>query len=146
MNYKQNVKLKNINFEKVSEGFHDIKFVEFLTQSQPVKIIEWTGIQNGRNAHFKLWFFGWRNFKVSHEAYKKNNKMLYFIDRGIDLPFGLSSWEHQHIVEKEKDIVLVKDIVNYSHPSKFIGILLYPMLVFPIIIRKILYKLYFRKN
>ena len=146
MNYKQNVKLKNINFEKVSEGFHNIKFVEFLTQSQPVKIIEWTGIQNGKKAHFKLWFFGWRNFKVSHEAYQKNNKILYFIDRGIDLPFGLSSWEHQHIVKKEKDTVLVKDIVNYSHPNKFIGIILYPMLVFPIIIRKILYKLYFIKN
>jgi len=40
MKYKQNVKLKNVSFEKVSSGFHDIKLVKFLTQSQPVKIIE----------------------------------------------------------------------------------------------------------
>ena len=146
MKYKQNVKLKNISFEIVSLAFHSIRLVEFLTQSQPVKIIEWTGIQNGNKAHFKLWFFGWKNFKVMHDAYQKSDNSLYFIDRGIDLPLGIKSWEHQHIVKKEHEMVIIKDIINYSHSNRYIGFLLYPILIFPIIIRKILYKLYFFKS
>ena len=145
MKYKQNVKLKNVSFEKVSSGFHDIKLVKFLTQSQPVKIIEWSGIQNGNNAHFKLWFFGWKNFKVEHEAYQKKEDRLYFIDRGVDLPLGIKSWKHQHIVERDNKKIVIKDIVNYSHSNRFVGYFLYPILIFPIVIRKILYKLYFLK-
>ena len=66
MRYNQIVSLKNINFNIVSKSFREIKFVNFLISFQPVKIINWEGVENNKKAHFKLWFLGWRNFKVKH--------------------------------------------------------------------------------
>ena len=62
MIYKQNVILKKTDFDKVVKSFHSIKIVKFLTRFQPVKIINWSGIQNNDKAYFKLWFFGWKKF------------------------------------------------------------------------------------
>ena len=101
MNYNQTVTIKNINFKKVSTAFHSIKLVKFLINFQPVKIIEWSGIEDDKIAYFKLWLFGWKNFKVKHQEYKLNNNELSFIDKGIVLPLGIKSWKHKHIIIKE---------------------------------------------
>ena len=145
MNYNQKVKIKNITFEKVSSAFHSIKIVEFLTKFQPVQIIEWSGIENGKMAHFKLWFFGWKNFKVKHESYMKSNNELFFIDRGIELPLGVKYWKHKHIIKRNGEGVIIQDLVSFSHANIFMEYLLFPILMFPIIIRKLFYKIYFWK-
>ena len=145
MNYNQKVKIKNITFEKVSLAFHSIKIVKFLTGFQPVQIIEWSGIENGKMAHFKLWFFGWKNFKVKHESYMKSNNELFFIDRGIELPLGVKYWKHKHIIKRNGEDVIIQDLVSFSHANIFMEYLLFPILMFPIIIRKLFYKIYFWK-
>ena len=145
MNYNQKVKIKNIAFEKVSSAFHSIKIVKFLTGFQPVQIIEWSGIENGKRAHFKLWFFGWKNFKVKHESYMKSNNELFFIDRGIELPLGVKYWKHKHIIKRNGEGVIIQDLVSFSHANIFMEYLLFPILMFPIIIRKLFYKIYFWK-
>ena len=145
MNYNQKVKIKNITFEKVSSAFHSIKIVKFLTGFQPVQIIEWSGIENGKIAYFKLWFFGWKNFKVKHESYMKSNNELFFIDRGIELPLGVKYWKHKHIIKRNAEGVIIQDLVSFSHANIFMEYLLFPILMFPIIIRKLFYKIYFWK-
>ena len=137
MNYNQKVKIKNIAFEKVSSAFHSIKLVEFLTSFQPVQIIEWSGIENEKIAYFKLWFFGWKNFKVKHESYMKSNNELFFIDRGIELPLGIQHWKHKHIIKRNAEGVIIQDLVSFSHSNIFMEYLLFPILMFPIIIRKL---------
>jgi len=145
MKYKQTVEIDNICFEKATNEFKNINFVKFLTKLQPIKIINWEGIKNNDEAFFKLWFFGWKNFKVKHINYKFNDKELTFIDYGTELPFGLKSWEHQHTLKNSSNGIIIIDSLKIKHSKNFIGIILYPMLVFPIILRKILYKIYFRK-
>ena len=145
MNYNQKVEIKNITFEKVSSAFHSIKIVKFLTGFQPVQIIEWSGIENGKIAYFKLWFFGWKNFKVKHESYMKSNNELFFIDRGIELPLGIKYWKHKHIIKRNGEGVIIQDLVSFSHANIFMEYLLFPILMFPIIIRKLFYKIYFWK-
>ncbi len=146
MNYNQKVKIKNITFEKVSSAFHSIKIVKFLTSFQPVQIIEWSGIENGKIAYFKLWFFGWKNFKVKHESYMKSKNQLFFIDRGVDLPLRIQCWKHKHIIKRNGEGVIIQDLVSFSHTNIFMEYLLFPILMFPIIIRKLFYKIYFWKN
>ena len=146
MNYNQTVKIKNINFQKVSTAFHSIKLVKFLTNLQPVKIIEWSGIENQKTAYFKLWLFGWKTFKVKHQEYKLNDNELSFIDKGIVLPLGIKSWEHTHIVEGVGENTIIRDLVYFSHTNILMEYLLFPILMFPIIIRKLFYKIYFSKN
>ena len=146
MKYTQNVKIKDVDFEIVKQAFHSIKFVEFLVSFQPVKITSWAGITNGEIADFKLWFFGWKRFKVKHEKYKVSKKQLSFIDRGFETPLGIKSWEHTHIVDYDGKDTIIKDIVYFSHSSKYMGYFLFPILIFPIVIRRLLYKIYFIKN
>ncbi len=145
MIYKQTVSIKNANFDKVCNSFHDRKFVDFLTSLQPVKIISWTGIENDKIAFFKLWFFGWRDFKVKHSEYTIENNILSFKDIGQELPFGLTSWNHKHTVKKDKDKILIVDVIKIKHKNLILGYILLPMLVVPIFIRKFLYPLYFYK-
>ncbi len=145
MQYSQVVGLKDLKYKDVEAAFHDIHFVKFLTSFQPVKIIQWEGIKTDKVAYFKLWFFGWKDFKVKHQDYKKRSSFLSFIDKGFVLPFGLTFWEHKHTVEKVDSKILVKDLLEFSHGSKVLEYLLFPILVSPIFIRKILYHLYFNK-
>ena len=73
MQYSQVVGLKDLKYKDVEAAFHDIHFVKFLTSFQPVKIIQWEGIKTDKVAYFKLWLFGWKDFKVKHQEYKLNN-------------------------------------------------------------------------
>ena len=113
MRYNQIVSLKNINFKIVSKSFREIKFVNFLISFQPVKIISWEGVENNKKAHFKLWFFGWKNFKVKHSDFSLSDETLTFTDKGEVLPFGLTNWNHIHTV-KEKIIILLFMILYLS--------------------------------
>jgi len=145
MRYNQIVSLKNINFNIVSKSFREIKFVNFLISFQPVKIINWEGVENNKKAHFKLWFLGWRNFKVKHSDFSLSDETLTFTDKGEVLPFGLTDWNHIHTVKKNNNNTIIYDSLSFNHPNKLIGFLLYPILVSPIFLRKILYPLYFKR-
>jgi ligand-binding SRPBCC domain-containing protein len=145
MKFYQKVKIKNTKFEDVINSFHDIKFIKFLTYLQPIKIINWDGIQNDKLAFFKLWFLGWKNFKVKHSNYKNNTDELSFTDRGIELPLGLKSWHHDHIIINNENEILIIDSLNIKHSNTLIGYIIFPFLILPIFIRFFLYKIYFRK-
>ena len=67
------------------------------------------------------------------------------IDKGIELPLGLRSWSHKHTIKKNQSHVLIIDCLNIKHSNKLFGYILYPILIFPIIIRIFLYKIYFKK-
>ena len=146
MVYRQKVIIKRISIDKVIDAFHDINFVKFLISFQPVKIVHWSGITNGLIAELKFWFIKWNSIKVEHQKYEKTNKKLYFVDRGIGLPLGLNHWKHEHIVEKMGENIIIKDRLDFSHDSIFIGYILYPILVIPIFLRKTLYPIYFYIN
>ncbi len=146
MKYYQTVKLSKVDFKIVNKAFNDINFVKFLTSFQPVKIINWSGIEDDKMAFFKLWFLGWNNFKVKHSNYIKNKNELSFIDEGVELPLGLKSWHHKHIVEKKGNGTIIIDSLTIEHTNSLIGYILLPMFISPIIIRKILYRIYFFKK
>ena len=76
---------------------------------QPVKIINWDGTYDGAEAHMKFWFFGWKDFKVTHGENRSEKNLFSFKDIGSVLPFGLSKWEHTHIVLKKENNVEIVD-------------------------------------
>ncbi len=87
MVYNQQVILKDVKVSDVIQSFHDRKFVDFLTALQPVKILNWDGIESGKVASFSFWFFGWRTMKVVHEEYEAKDTYLQFVDKGLNLTF-----------------------------------------------------------
>ena len=143
MVYNQQVILKDVKVSDVIQSFHDRKFVDFLTALQPVRILNWDGIESGKVASFSFWFFGWRIMNVVHEGYKAEDTYLCFIDKGIKLPFGLDNWNHQHVVEIQGDNVIIIDNVRMHSESRIKLFFIYPIMIFPILIRKITYKIWF---
>ena len=144
MKYTQNVILNN-DFSIVKNSFQDIKFLQYLIRWQPVKLISWDGIKNNDKAHLKIWFLGWKDFKVIHKFNEESDIILSFTDIGNHLPLGLSHWEHHHIIKKKNTKVVVTDDLKFEHQYYLIGLLLYVPLIFPIFIRKFFYKIYFKK-
>ncbi len=146
MIYKQKVTIKNVQYLEVVSEFQNLKFIKFLIKWQPVKIIKWNGIYNNDKAHFKFWFLKWHNFKVVHQLYNFNEDQLSFEDKGTKLPLGLKSWNHKHKVVRAVNSVIITDNISFSHNYYFMGFILYPILIFPILLRRLLYKKYFRRK
>ena len=143
MKYYQKVILKNISFKLVVSAFQDIALVEYLIKMQPVKLLKWDGIRTNDTAYFKLWFLGWKDFKVKHKLIEMDSTTLYFIDSGIVLPLGIKFWEHKHIIKKVENSVEIVDSLIIKHQFVFLGYILYPILIVPIFLRKLLYQSYF---
>jgi len=143
MLYQQNVIIKGIDVSTIIKSFHDRKFVEFLISNQPVRINNWDGIENEKEASFSFWFFGWRNIRVVHSNYKASNKSLFFEDSGLQLPFGLKKWNHHHIVQEQNENVVIIDKVYMESNSLLLRPFIYLIMLFPIVIRKITYKIWF---
>ena len=143
--FKQEVLIKNVPFKKVIESFHDKDFVRYLIKFQPVEMISWTGIKSGKKAKFRFWFFGWREMSVVHKNYVSNKNQLSFEDHGEVLPFGLVDWKHEHIVKQVEEGILITDLVTFSGESLRLNSFIKIIMLFPIIIRRITYKMWFNR-
>lgn len=144
MKYSHKVRIKYVDFDDVKLAFHQYSFISFLTKFQPVKILSWDGIESGKKAKFKFWFFGWKHLTVCHEKYINTNSKLSFYDKGVDLPMGIKFWNHFHSVSQSGDEVYIEDLFEYRHKSKIVEIMLYPVMIAPIVVRKLTYKLFFK--
>ena len=142
MKYKQTVLIKKVSLDKANKTFNDIKFLKYLIALQPVKIIRWDGTFDGAKAHMKFWFFGWKDFVVKHGENKKGDSFFSFKDFGIILPFGLTKWEHTHEIIKVGEDIKIVDNLDFNGANRFLMFFASPILVFPILLRKILYKTY----
>ena len=141
MFYNQKVKIKNTTFNKVVDSFHDLNFVKFLITLQPVRIIKWAGILDGDRAHFMFWFFDGKILKSFTKTTRKQRKISSVLQIMVK-SYLLIDLLHDHTVVCDDNEVYILDQVEYKHKN-FLGFVLYPVLIAPIFIRKILYKLYF---
>ena len=144
MKYSHKVKIESVDFDDVKLAFHQYSFISFLTKLQPVKILSWDGIESGKKAKFKFWFFGWKYLTVCHEKYINTNSKLSFYDKGVELPMGITFWSHFHSVSQNRDAVYIEDLFEYKHENKIIEKILYPVMIAPIVVRKVTYKLFFK--
>ena len=90
----------------------------------------------------KFWFFGWKDFIVSHGDNEHGKTSFSFKDTGTNLPFGLTLWEHVHkVVEIDSDIKIV-DEIYFLGKNRVVMFFVTPILILPIFLRKVLYKTY----
>ena len=142
MKYQQSVIVKDISIEAAKSAFNDLNFLKHLIALQPVKVVKWDGTFDGAVAHMRFWFFGWKDFIVEHNSNEEKRSSFSFKDTGSTLPFGLTKWEHTHKVMKINSDINIIDIIHFKCKSKILGALVYPILIAPIFIRKILYQTY----
>ncbi len=142
MKYQQSVIVKDISMEAAKTAFNDINFLKHLIALQPVKVVKWDGTFDGAVAHMRFWFFGWKDFIVEHNSNEEKRSSFSFKDNGLTLPFGLIKWEHSHKVMKINSDINIIDSIHFECKSKIFGVIVYPILIAPIFIRKILYQTY----
>lgn len=78
---------------------------------------------------------------------KESDDEIYFIDKGVTLPFFLKTWTHRHrIIKLDNGGSEIIDDIHFSTPlGKIMDILLYPVMYFQFWMRKPIYKKYFTK-
>tara|TARA_A100001037_G_C15117087_1_gene621938 strand:- start:1290 stop:1736 length:447 start_codon:yes stop_codon:yes gene_type:complete len=143
MVFQQKTVIKDKDVSNIIRSFENEKFLKYLIFGQPVKIVDWNGIDNGKKASFLFWFFGWRKISVIHRNYVKRKNYLYFTDVGKLLPFGLNNWEHHHIVKAHHHGSVIIDKIFIDTDNFIKKYFVTPLMLFPIILRKITYKLWF---
>ncbi|MFL0163192.1 SRPBCC family protein [Aquirufa salirivi] len=108
----------------------------------PVSIKRFDGCRKGDlvQLEIKLGLFSLYWDSEITEDFQSDDK-IYFIDEGRRIPLGMNYWKHEHILEKlPNNQTLVIDQISYSTSSKFLDILLYPLLWGMIAYRKPFYK------
>lgn len=67
----------------------------------------------------------------------------YFIDEGVEMPFGLKYWQHKHRVKKiDQQSCEIIDEISFDTRNAFLNYLLFPFLWGMIFYRKPFYKKY----
>lgn len=76
-------------------------------------------------------------------AENQTEEEWYFIDEGVEMPFGLKYWRHKHRVKKIDQLSCeIIDEISFDTRNAFLNYLLFPFLWGMIFYRKPFYKKY----
>ena len=125
----------------------DRDLFEALAPRQPkMEIVEFTGSKKGDRVHIRFLQplkVDWVSVITEDEI---NDAEAYFIDEGVQLPFPLNFWKHQHIVRKiTEDTSCIIDDITFRGPNALMTLLLYPAIYLGFYPRKRIYRRYFGK-
>lgn len=134
------------NYKTIMQQF-DRKLFEALKPAQAdMEIVEFTGSETGDKVHIRFNSpikTEWISYITKHG---EDEKRAYFIDEGTTLPFPLSYWRHEHIVEKisENSSYIIDDI-TFEGSNALVSALMYPAIYAGFYPRKKIYQSYFGK-
>jgi ligand-binding SRPBCC domain-containing protein len=132
----------NLDFKKVYQRFDEKLFTELAPPFPPLNVVQFDGCIRGDLVKVRL---GWKNLGVDWWAEiiesNENENEIYFIDRGMKLPFPLKTWEHYHGIKSlGNNETLVVDNIQFSSGSNLIDYLIYPLLWITFAYRKPIYR------
>lgn len=144
-----NIRLKTKvdgNYKLVMEQFDRKLFEALKPKHGKMEIVKFTGSKKGDIVHLK--FLSPIKTEWISEIVEdgENEKEAFFIDEGIQLPFPISFWKHQHIVQKlTDDSSYIIDDMTFKGVNSLFTLLLYPILYIAFYPRKKVYQSYFKK-
>ena len=134
------------NYKTVYQKFNQNLFVALQPKFPKLKLLRFDGSRKGDIVHIQFVFpkMDWIS-EITED--KVEDSYAKFIDVGKKLPFGLCSWEHQHIIHKVDDHnCVIEDAIKFTSWNKIFTALCYPLLYFSFLQRKPIYKSYFKQN
>lgn len=135
----------NGNYKNVMDKFDIDLFKALKPPVGRMEIVEFTGSKTGDKVHLKFLSpikAEWISDIVEDSI---DNEKAYFIDIGSKLPPGLIFWRHKHIVENtSENTATIVDAIFYYGSNKIIEALLFPILYSSFLLRKPIYKKYFK--
>jgi len=136
------------SIEEVFEGFDKRLFLKLSPPFPKVKLQRFDGCQTNDRVIIELNFIFFKQIWESHITESKTTtEEIYFIDKGVKLPFFLKFWEHKHIIQRKEGKTFIIDDIHYKAIGGFLGTLLfYPSLYLQFLYRKPIYKKTFKLN
>ena len=130
--------------EKVYAKFDKNLFLALKPPLMPMRLLRFDNCEQGAIVTVKL--FGMLTWESLVTYNHKSTQEIIFIDEGQQLPFFLSTWQHQHRLMRTKtEGTLITDSIDYQCPFPFLTYLLYPFFYLQFWYRRPIYKRYFTK-
>lgn len=133
------------DFLSVKKGFNQSLFQKLCPPFPPVKLLRFDGSTTGDLVVLELNFLIFKQRWTSEIIEDTTGEReFYFLDRGIELPFFLKSWEHKHRIIKCGTGAIIRDEITFEAPFVWLTSLLYPVLWAQFSFRKPIYKKIFK--
>lgn len=76
-------------------------------------------------------------------SFNQDSTQFSFVDEGIQVPFGIKKWKHEHSIIKIDEMhCYIQDLVTFKTSFVFLDLILFPFLWGMIFYRKPFYKKY----
>jgi ligand-binding SRPBCC domain-containing protein len=130
---------------QVISGFNEALFQKLSPPFPKVILKRFDGSLKGDIVSLELDFFVFKQMWTSEITSSISTPEKFeFVDKGIELPFFLKSWQHRHSILLEKGIVSIVDDIDFSSSFSFFDYLLYPVMYLQFYFRKPVYKKVFK--
>ncbi|MCI4669914.1 MAG: hypothetical protein MRZ79_17390 [Bacteroidia bacterium] len=134
------------NYKEVLAKFDRELFEKLSPPGADVELVRFDGSHKGDIVHIRLKLLGFIKQDWISEIVdeKESEQETFFVDRGTQLPFFLSYWEHRHIVKNlGPDKCLIIDDIEFRWHNPVFSASLYPLLYAQFAYRKPIYRKYF---
>ena len=129
------------DIQSVWQGFNEKLFIKLSPPFPPVKLLRFDGSLKGDKVALELNFLLFKQVWESLITEQNENKEeIYFVDKGVQLPFFLKKWKHKHRIIKDGEGSIIADEIEFSAPIPGMELLLYPTLWLQFAYRKPIYK------
>lgn len=133
------------SLQQVISGFNEELFKKLSPPFPKVNLKRFDGSLKGDIVSLELDFFIFKQMWTSEIISSLSTPQKFeFVDKGIELPFFLKSWQHRHTLLLEEGIVSIVDDIDFSSSFKFFDYLLYPVMYLQFFFRKPIYKKVFK--
>lgn len=134
------------NVEEVFKGFNESLFLKLAPPFPLVKLKQFDGCQKGDTVHIELSFMLFKQqWKSLITNFSKQENEIYFIDKGVELPFFLKHWVHKHNIVKHNGSTIIIDDIEYKTFNVVTDMLFYPLMYLQFAYRKPVYQKVFGK-
>ena len=133
-------------------GFDRTLFEQLSPPFPPVDVVRFDGCQRGDLVHIRLNFLlfkqDWISLIIDQQT---GDQEIYFVDKGTQLPFFLTFWQHHHRLVRRSastanEQTVIIDDVTFRTPFLLTDYLFYPLLWLQFAYRKPIYRRWFRRT
>lgn len=133
------------SMDEVIKGFNEELFGKLNPPYPKAEIKQFDGSVKGDKVVIVLNFLLFKQKWVSEIISNESRANYYeFVDKGIELPFFLSEWQHRHIIKQEGQRCYIVDDISFLSKNKVTTYILYPFLYLLFLYRKPIYASVFK--
>lgn len=129
------------DFKRVFADFNRTLFLKLAPPFPKLKLLRFDGCRKGDLVEVELnTGIGKKRWTSLITDFRQNEYEIYFIDQGQELPSPLTFWKHKHVITKNGDNAIIRDLIEYSTGSRWLDLLLYPIMYAQFLYRRPIYK------